>query len=118
TTIDSLVETYRLEPSHLFVKLDVEGAELDCVLGGDRAFRHGAVFLYEDHGKDPASRLTEALLDHGALCWFIHDNGQLEPVSSAREARSFKKDRTRGYNFLCTSRRFSSALPLETRLFT
>lgn len=117
TTIDALVDEYHLEPAHLFVKLDVEGAEMDCVIGGDCAFQGGAVFLYEDHGKDPASRATEALLDHGALCWFIRDDGMLEPIANPRGASQFKKLRTRGYNFLCTSKRFSSGLSLEARLF-
>lgn len=104
TTVDNLVISYELNPSKLIVKLDVEGAEMDCIRGARTAFSQGAIFIYEDHGKDPASTLTENLLDHGAACWFIDDEGQLVPIHTSAAASAFKLDRKRGYNFLCTRR--------------
>lgn len=114
TTIDALVKRHALDPEHLLIKLDVEGAELDCVLGGAEAFAAGAVWVYEDHGKDPSSRLTEGLLDHGAACWFMTDNGGLIPVTSAAEASNHKTVVGRGYNFLCIAQ--GHAASLEQRL--
>ncbi len=101
TTVDDIVTRHGFDPTRLLVKLDVEGAELDCVLGGSKAFESGALWVYEDHGKDPTSRLTGDLLAHGAACWFITDEGTLTRVSSADEASRFKRDPVRGYNFLC-----------------
>lgn len=104
TTVDDLVDSYDLVGSKLIVKLDVEGAEMHCVRGAARAFSQGAIFVYEDHGKDPASRLTENLLDYGASCWFIDDGGRLIRIDSAAKASTWKLDPRRGYNFLCTKR--------------
>jgi len=115
TTIDELVAKHRLQNRDLLVKLDVEGAELDCVTGAANAFEAGAIFIYEDHGKEPRSVLTQQLLDRGAACWFITDEGTLERVDAAAEASRFKVDVRRGYNFLCVGR--AHAGDLEQRLF-
>jgi len=117
TTVDALVARYGFDPRFLIVKLDVEGAEFASVSGGASAFSGGAIFVYEDHGKDPRSGLTQQLLDFGATCWFIHDDGSMVPVDSASAASRFKLDGRRGYNFLCTSRRYAREHPLEERLF-
>lgn len=118
TTIDALVAKYGLEQRDLIVKLDVEGAELDCIRGGTAAFRAGAIFIYEDHGKDPTSSLTGSLLEADAACWFIEDDGSLRAVHSAADASALKPDPKRGYNFLCTSRTVAAEHPLAQRLFS
>lgn len=116
TTVDALVARYGLDPAFLLVKLDVEGAELASVTGGAAALAGGAIFLYEDHGKDPGSELTGQLLALGADCWFIADDGAMVAVDSAAAASRFKLDPRRGYNFVCTSRSYARAHPLEARL--
>ncbi len=115
TTIDALVAKHGLDSRNLLVKLDVEGAELDCVAGGEVAFAAGAVFIYEDHGKEPSSLLTQQLLERGAACWFITDEGTLTHVANAAAASRFKVDTRRGYNFLCVAQ--AHARDLEHRLF-
>jgi FkbM family methyltransferase len=117
TTVDALVAGYGFDPRFLIVKLDVEGAELASVTGGAQAFANGAIFVYEDHGKDPRSVLTQQLLDFGAACWFIDDDGLMVPVDSAAAASRFKLDHRRGYNFVCTSRMYAREHRLEQRLF-
>lgn len=117
TTIDDLVRRCELAPDRLLVKLDVEGAELDCVEGGKDAFDRGAIVIYEDHGKEPRSVLTAELLALGARCWFITDDGQLDEVTTAAEASRHKLERGRGYNFLCVSRAYDRVHPLNARLF-
>lgn len=117
TTVDALVASYGFDPRFLIVKLDVEGAEFAAVTGGSSAFANGAIFIYEDHGKDPSSALTQKLLDFGAACWFIADDGSMVPVDSATAASQFKHDHRRGYNYLCTSRRYAGEHRLEDRLF-
>jgi FkbM family methyltransferase len=117
TTVDALVARYGFDPRFLIVKLDVEGAEFASITGGSAAFSRGAIFIYEDHGKDPRSGLTQQLLDFGAACWFIADDGAMVPVDSAAAASRFKLDPRRGYNYLCTSRQYGSEHRLEQRLF-
>jgi FkbM family methyltransferase len=117
TTVDALVARHGFDPRLLLVKLDVEGAELASVTGGAAAFSGGAIFVYEDHGKDPRSALTGQLLERGADCWFIADDGAMVPVDSAAAASRWKLDPRRGYNFVCTARAYARAHPLEARLF-
>lgn len=117
TTVDALVARYGFDPAFLLVKLDVEGAELASVTGGAAALAGGAIFLYEDHGKDPRSALTGQLLELGADCWFLADDGAMVPVDSAAAASRWKLDPRRGYNFVCTSRAYTRAHPLDARLF-
>lgn len=116
TTVDALVARYGFDPAFLVVKLDVEGAELASITGGAAALDGGAIFLYEDHGKDPRSELTGQLLALGADCWFIADDGAMVAVDSAAAASRFKLDPRRGYNFVCTSRSYARAHPLDARL--
>jgi FkbM family methyltransferase len=116
TTVDALVARYGLDPAFLLVKLDIEGAELASITGGAAALDGGAIFLYEDHGKDPRSELTGQLLTLGADCWFIADDGAMVAVDSAAAASRFKLDPRRGYNFVCTSRSYARAQPLADRL--
>jgi FkbM family methyltransferase len=116
TTVDALVARYGLDPAFLLVKLDVEGAELASITGGAAALDGGAIFLYEDHGKDPRSELTGQLLALGADCWFIADDGAMVAVDSAAAASRWKLDPRRGYNFVCTSRSYARAHPLDARL--
>jgi FkbM family methyltransferase len=117
TTVDALVARYGFDPRSLIVKLDVEGAELASITGGAQALAGGAIFIYEDHGKDPRSVLTGELLELGADCWFIDDGGGMVPVDSAAAASRWKLDPNRGYNFLCTSRAYAREHPLAARLF-
>jgi FkbM family methyltransferase len=117
TTIDLLVAKYELHQRDLIVKLDVEGAELDCIVGAAGAFAAGAIFVYEDHGKDPHSLLTGQLLERGARCWSVDDDGTLRPIASAAEASALKLNPARGYNFVCTSAAVAECTPLERRLF-
>lgn len=117
TTVDQLVAKHNLNTHDLIVKLDVEGAEFDCIRGAANAFSHGAVFIYEEHGKERRSLLTARLLDFGALCWFIDDDGLLIPIKDSAAATGFKTAPGRGYNFLCSSRAYAQKYPLEQRLF-
>lgn len=114
TTIDAILSRHDLDAGNLIVKLDVEGAEIDCFDGAAAAFPAGAIFIYEDHGKEPTSQVTRELLDRGAACWFIRDDGSIERVFDAAAASAMKTDRGRGYNFLCTAKAFENAL--EARL--
>lgn len=110
STVDHMIEDHGLDIRNSIVKLDVEGAELDCVTGGMAAFEAGAVLVYEDHGKDAMSKLTGQLLERGFVCWFIDDEGALRPVRDASEASAFKPNPKRGYNFVATVNQHAALL--------
>jgi FkbM family methyltransferase len=116
-TVDNIVAKYDMDSSRLLIKLDVEGAELDCVVGGMQAFQNGAIFIYEDHAKDPSSTLTAKLLAMNGVCWFITDAGELVSVSDAAAASRFKQGSIRGYNFLCMAKSQHDKKSISSRLF-
>ena len=110
TTVDLVVRDHGLNPERTRVKLDVEGAELDCVSGGAKTLEAGAILIYEDHGKDRSSKVTAGLLDRGFACWFIDDDGRLRRVASDVEASALKSSHQRGYNFLAVVARHADVL--------
>ena len=81
------------------VKLDVEGAEVAAIDGGQRALNDGSVLIYEDHGADrdcaPSARLLRMEgVDIHAI------EGTVRPMSSIAEIAALKTDRRKGYNFI------------------
>ena len=110
TTVDLVVRDHGFDPGRTIIKLDVEGAELDCVSGGTSTLESGGILIYEDHGKDPTSKVTGGLIARGFACWFIDDDGHLRRVASATEASAMKLNPQRGYNFVAVVARVASDL--------
>ena len=54
------------------VKLDVEGAEADAMLGAEPVMRD-LLIIYEDHGSDPSHRATRAALDRDLVVTYFAD---------------------------------------------
>jgi FkbM family methyltransferase len=91
-TLDSLVESKSLELESIsFVKVDVEGFELECVTGGSRILQHsGAAWLIEvshdlDDEESPAGALCRLFTEQG-YAPFINQGGQL--VARVPETKS------------------------------
>ncbi|MEI4235428.1 FkbM family methyltransferase [Roseovarius sp. D22-M7] len=81
------------------IKLDVEGAEIAAIDGATRALAEGAVLIYEDHGKDPASTVSAHLLNDPATRLFAIEDA-LVPMPDIATLRARKTDPFKGYNFL------------------
>lgn len=81
------------------VKLDVEGAEIAAMEGAARALAQGSVFLYEDHGNDPACEVSAHLLAMPEVRLHAIDAG-LVPLRDLAAIRARKGDPFTGYNFL------------------
>jgi Methyltransferase FkbM domain len=64
-TLDDVVATNGADTNPLIVKLDIEGAEIAALHGGRKLLESDALLLYEDHGKDPESRVSAAVLELG-----------------------------------------------------
>ena len=100
-SIDDLVGD---DPGPLIVKLDVEGQEIAAFAGARRTARKPALFIYEDHGKDPASKCTQWILANTDLTVsFVDGDGTCHSIDSAADASAFKKRSRHGYNFIAAS---------------
>lgn len=101
-SIDSLIAQYTTPGNPVFVKLDVEGHEIQAIKGMQRSLSRDILLVYEDHGDDPDSGVTGFLLAEGwAVFWPCMDrlgNLTLEPVTDIEEIRARKNNPHKGYN--------------------
>jgi FkbM family methyltransferase len=97
--IDDVVDQYAPCSTSLILKLDVEGAELHALEGLERHIDDFEMIVYEDHGKEPAARVTAEMLRLGFAVFTSDRLGNISPVESPAHAQSIKHDRKRGYNF-------------------
>jgi FkbM family methyltransferase len=100
TTVDDLVADAP-QGELVVLKIDVEGAEVQTLRGATRTLLENAVVIYEDHGRDPDSTTTQAVVEEFGLSVF-----RIEPSTRAlrpvglRELAVIKQDPQRGYNLL------------------
>jgi len=100
-SIDDLCADEDGDDMPLVIKLDVEGMEIEALKGAKSALNREMLLIYEDHGKDPACRVTEYVLNLG-LRVFHREFRALHEVRHIDEVRKIKKQPTKGYNlFAC-----------------
>lgn len=98
-TIDGLVAEYLKTEGLVFVKLDVEGAEVPAFRGAAKTLTGRTIIVYEDHGKDHDCAPTAYLLGEGRQVFYIHENGQLEAISDLDQVRRIKVSASNGFDF-------------------
>ena len=69
----------------MVVKLDVEGAEADAMLGAKPVMRD-LLIIYEDRGSDPSHRATRAALDRDLVVTYFAD-GSHNSAGRTREVK-------------------------------
>src|SRR5262249_45406239 len=74
-TLDEVLADGGADHGPVIVKLDVEGAEVAALHGGRKLLEIDALLLYEDHGKDPESRVSAAVLELGWTVFLGGDEG-------------------------------------------
>lgn len=95
-SIDRLAEPAVSGP--LVIKLDVEGAEARALQGAKRALASPETLLiFEAHGRDPRSHVTDELLRQGFELYACERSGGPRRVD-AEEADAWRSDPRRGYN--------------------
>lgn len=104
-SIDSIVETAAAkapQAKNVVVKLDVEGVEKEAIEGMTHTLANRNVLLtYEDHGKEPESKVTADLLHRGMHVYYVNpDSFVVRRIESAEELKLIKTIPTKGYNFI------------------
>jgi len=111
-TLDDLLKEVLTDDEgarEIVVKLDVEGAEIEAFKGAEEAVRRGALFIYEDHGRDPSSSITDFVLNRlGLPVYFIKEDSRLIRIQSLEQLRGLKRHDI-AYN-LATAREDSPVL--------
>jgi len=83
-----------------FIKLDVEGAEIEAIQGAGRLIGEGALVTYEDHGKEPSHRISRFVLSRDDLMiWFVGADNRMTRITSIEQVAAIKRDPILGYNF-------------------
>lgn len=105
-TLDEVADRYapnRRYPA--FIKLDVEGSEIEGLRGARRLIDEGALIVYEDHGKEamhPASCFVLSLDD--VVVWRMGSDGRATRVTAIEQVAWIKTDPILGYNFFAHRR--------------
>ena len=87
------------------VKLDIEGAEIDALKGGEALLNSGAIFAYEDHGKDASNAVSRYLFSLSNVeVWMLADDGDPRRLRAAEELSKVKRNPISGYNFFAMTR--------------
>jgi FkbM family methyltransferase len=105
-TVDEVADHYTPDRRHpALVKLDVEGSEIEAMLGGRRTLDEGALFVYEDHGKEPSHRISRFVLSLGDVgIWHVGADLRPARVAGVDQVAMVKTDARMGYNFFACRR--------------
>jgi len=105
--VDDIVEKASAkapEAKNVIIKLDVEGVEIEALKGAQRTVENkNALIVYEDHGKDPTSKVTEYFLEQGLHVYYLdaHAFGtQAQAITDKEQLTSIKTQPKVGYNFI------------------
>lgn len=104
-TIDTLLSDGSV-PADLpvVVKLDVEGSEIEALKGASRLFQRESLIIYEDHGSDPASKVTDFVIrELGLPVFFVDHRRRVTRIRSSPAAGAVKIKPKRGYNFFAAT---------------
>ena len=91
-----------------FVKLDVEGVEIEAIKGGARLSQTDAVFYCEEHGNDPNHTVSRYILEQTPLTLIVHDpvSRRFETLKELSLLDRIKTGSHVGYNVFATSSHF------------
>jgi len=107
-SLDNLMDRMDLSKRRLVVKLDVEGVEIDALIGGARLLKTDCVVICEDHGNDPHHTVSRHILAHTEMRLFCFDPdaGRYIGLKDTSPLDRIKKAVNRGYNVIATSSSF------------
>ncbi len=98
--LDDVLPDLPKECEHVFVKLDVEGHEVEALKGAHALLKKNPLIFYEDHGKDTDSIVSAYVLKElGYKVMYMSDDGALQAMQSLSDIQKLKTDTMKGYNF-------------------
>jgi FkbM family methyltransferase len=100
-TLDAVCERFVDDGVQVVVKLDVEGAEIAALQGAEKLLmERRPLLVYEDHGNDPSSRVSEFALDVlGMQVYYCTERGSIVPMRDLEAVQGVKRRASAGYNF-------------------
>lgn len=99
-TIDEVSNKFNIKKP-ILIKLDIEGVEIDALKGAIEVLKQMPLIVYEDHGSDTDSVVSEYIMNElGMHVWFIDENGTIEKIDRLGVLKSIKTNKTKGYNFI------------------
>ncbi len=100
TTIDKIITENAPHIQNIVLKLDVEGVEVQALQGAKQVLKKQPLILYEDHGADKSSRVTDYIINVLKLdCFYLHESGTQQKITSLDMLKAIKTDKQKGYNF-------------------
>ena len=102
-SIDDLMSGYReLQKDFYILKLDVEGAEIPALKGAMTLLSTKEVLvIYEDHGMDEMSKISDFLLHTLAYkIYYCDEAGRVSEMLSIPQINALKTNKVKGYNFI------------------
>lgn len=99
-SIDDIIEEYNITNSNLVIKLDVEGQEINAILGLEKCLiEKDFILIYEDHGNEKESTVTKFILSKDLLIFYVDEKKNISQVFSIEQLRGIKIKTSKGYNF-------------------
>ena len=115
--IDQLVQQFAKPDQTIVIKLDVEGMEVEALKGANETLAGEFLLIYEDHGNDPDSEVSQFILSKG-LAVFHLEYGKRSVVSSIQDVNSMKVRPNKGYNLFAYNKHSKVATVIEKILPT
>lgn len=99
-TLSDVILKYFPTDKSIIIKLDVEGAEMQCLIGAEEIQDRDILFIYEDFGGDDQSEITRYLLQKLYLVYYPDDMGGIMRIRDISQLAKIKSDQRSGYNFI------------------
>ncbi len=116
-SIDQLVSRFAAQDQPIVIKLDVEGLEIEAIKGAQQTLRREFLLIYEDHGNDPDSAVSQFVLDSGFSVFHL-EFGEYTPVTEVRDVNSIKTSSNKGYNLFAYQENSKTATLIQRAFST
>ncbi len=92
--------------SAIFLKLDVEGVEIDAMKGATTLAKGNLLVSYEDHGNDKSNEISHYFLNDLKMRVFISEEKGCRELTTSKEIAEVKTNPRVGYDFVATKSDF------------